>query len=119
MQQVQRDTRNKMNSSDRHLYKIVILAGILAVLVYFQRKSRNVDKVEITNIVKDPGVKFPNTRVFETGVLPDGRKYKVRGLKWVAEANQPIRTNSLLNESGNGNGDSASAQVRATRFVIF
>ena len=106
-----------MNSADRNIYKIVFLAGIFAVLIYFHRNSEKSDKVPYLDNVSQEKIKVVDTRVFETDVSLDTKHFKGRRLKWVnSGASHPAETKTTRNEStldsGSGSGDSGDAEVR-------
>ena len=101
-----------MKSADRNIYKIVFLAGIFAVLVYFHRNSGKLDKVPYLDNTGHEKIKIVDTRVFETDLKLDTKHYKGRRLKWVSGASHhPSWRNETTLVSGSGSGNS-DAEVR-------
>ena len=105
-----------MDTADRHIYKLVVLAGIFAVLIYFQRKSGKLDKVQNLDSIRQEKIKLVDTRVFETDKSSGIQNYNGRRLKWIRGANHGNGMNTLWSESitdsGSGSGDSDDAEVR-------
>ena len=94
-----------MNSSDKHLYKLVIVAAALAVLVYFQRNRRDLEVVENSDYLREQRVKFPDETYQEVYRPASRDNYKTRNLNWFAEI-VASRTNRTRNESETDSDDS-------------
>ena len=106
-------------TSDKHLFKVVVLAAFFAIVVYFQRKTVTSNVVEDLNRLEWQSSKHSDDSYLQAYRLSNQVGYKTRNLKWFTEGQNRRGVNLLGgSKNGTGSGDSDDSEVRKPVYLM-